>query len=88
MQVFNNKSQEAVMTSTSDLHSSEDRALLKVTVSNSDNGQRKLEWPRKRTPVGKGCDELENTERNAFHESIKAMAEEMELKHASWGKCA
>jgi hypothetical protein len=46
-----------------------------------------VEQPRKRTPVGRGHDEEENTERNAFCESIKAMAEEMELKRASWGEC-
>jgi hypothetical protein len=59
-----------------------------VTVSSSGDGQRKVEWPRKRTPVGRGYDEEENTEHIAFHEPIKTMAEEMELKRASWGECA
>jgi hypothetical protein len=85
VQVLNKRNQEAVMLSTSDLHSGEDRAVLKVTVSSSGDRQRKVKWPRKRTPVGRGHDEEENMECNAFHEPIKMMAEEMELKWASWG---
>jgi hypothetical protein len=56
-----------------------------VTVSSTTDRQRKVEWPRKRTLVGRGHDEEENMERNAFCESIKVKAEEMELKRASWG---
>ncbi len=47
-----------------------------------------MEWPRKGTPVERGHDEVANMECNAFGESINAMAEEMELKWASWGECA
>jgi hypothetical protein len=74
VQVLNNKSQEAVNTSTSDLHPGEDRALLKMTVLSSGDGQRKVEWPRKRNPVVKGYDEEENKESITFRESVKAMA--------------
>jgi hypothetical protein len=35
--------------------------------------------------LGKECDGEEYMERDTFRESIKAMAEEMELKWASWG---
>jgi hypothetical protein len=74
VQVLNNKSQESVVTSTSDLHPGEDRALLNLTVSSSGDGQRKVEWPRKRNPVGKGHHGEENKESITFRESIKAMA--------------
>jgi hypothetical protein len=38
-------------------------------------------------PLGKERNEEEYAELNAFQESNKAMAEEMELKPASWGEC-
>ncbi len=47
-----------------------------------------MERPTKRTPLRKEHVEGENMERSAFLKSIKGMAEEMELKRASWGECA
>jgi hypothetical protein len=60
-QALNNRNQEDRMTSTSDLRLDERRGMLKVATSNSENEQKKVEWPRKRTLLGKERDKDENT---------------------------
>ncbi len=61
IQALNNRNQEDMMTSTSNLCLDERRGMLKVATSNLENKQKKVEWPRKRTLLGKECDKDENT---------------------------
>jgi hypothetical protein len=79
-QVLNNRCQEEVTTSMIDPSSEKGGAMLKTAAVSFRDERRRMEWPRRSTPLGGEHGSRACAKGNPFRGSMKAMTEEIELK--------